>query len=63
MIADFFCIFLQFYAGLECVGHSFAYVAHFVFLIEDWIAALLLTKISQENYVPGYQFISNAAPT
>ncbi len=26
----FFCIF---FCGLECVGHSFAYVAHFVFLI------------------------------
>jgi hypothetical protein len=26
----FFCIFLL--GGLECVGHSFAYVAHFVFL-------------------------------
>jgi hypothetical protein len=25
----FFCIF---FGGLECVGHSLAYVAHFVFL-------------------------------
>ncbi len=23
---------LLFFGGLECVGHSFAYVAHFVFL-------------------------------
>jgi hypothetical protein len=23
--------------GLECVGHSFAYVAHFVFLRDVWI--------------------------
>ncbi len=31
----FFCIF---FGGLECVGHSFAYVAqHFVFLRDVWI--------------------------
>jgi hypothetical protein len=24
--------FVYFFGGLECVGHSFAYVAHFVFL-------------------------------
>ncbi len=29
-----FCIF---FGGLECVGHSFAYVAHFVFLRDVWI--------------------------
>ncbi len=23
--------------GLECVGHYFAYVAHFAFLRDDWI--------------------------
>jgi hypothetical protein len=26
-----------FFCGLECVGHSFAYVAHFVFLRDVWI--------------------------
>ncbi len=26
-----------FFGGLECVGHSFAYVAHFVFLGDVWI--------------------------
>jgi hypothetical protein len=26
-----------FFGGLECVGHSFAYVAHFVFLRDVWI--------------------------
>ncbi len=25
---------LYFFGGLECVGHSFAYVAYFVFLLE-----------------------------
>jgi hypothetical protein len=29
-----FCIF---FGGLECVGHSFAYVAHFVFLGDVWL--------------------------
>ncbi len=29
-----FCIFL---GGLQGVGHSFAYVAHFVFLRDVWI--------------------------
>jgi hypothetical protein len=31
---NIFCIF---FGGLECVGHSFAYVAHFVFLRDGWI--------------------------
>ncbi len=30
----FFCIL---FSGLECVGHSFAYVVHFVFLGDVWI--------------------------
>jgi hypothetical protein len=30
-------IFLYIFGGLECVGHSFAYVAHFVFLRDVWI--------------------------
>jgi hypothetical protein len=33
-------VFLYFlFDGLECVGHSFAYVAHFLFLIDVWIRA------------------------
>ncbi len=33
-----FCIFLYlFFGGLECVGHSFAYVAYFLFLRDVWI--------------------------
>ncbi len=31
----FFCIY--FFGGLECVGHSFAYVAHLWFLRDVWI--------------------------
>jgi hypothetical protein len=34
LVGRFFCIF---FAGLEYVGHSFAYVAHFVFLGDVWI--------------------------
>jgi hypothetical protein len=29
-----------FFVGLECVGHSFAYVAHFAFLGDIWIRTL-----------------------
>jgi hypothetical protein len=29
--------FLYLFGGLECVGHSFAYVGHFVFLRDVWI--------------------------
>jgi hypothetical protein len=28
----FFILFVYFFGGLECVGHSFAYVAHLSFL-------------------------------
>jgi hypothetical protein len=28
--------YFLFFAELECVGHSFAYVAHFVFLRDVW---------------------------
>jgi hypothetical protein len=29
--------FVYFFGGLECVGHSFAYVAHLLFLRDVWI--------------------------
>jgi hypothetical protein len=29
--------FLHFFGGMECVGHPYAYVAHFVFLRDVWI--------------------------
>jgi hypothetical protein len=31
--------FVYFFGGLQCVGHSFAYVAHFVFLRDIWNGA------------------------
>ncbi len=34
MKENLFCIF---FGGLECVGHSFDYVARFVFLRDVWI--------------------------
>jgi hypothetical protein len=36
-IDTFFLLFLNFFGRLECVGHSFTYVAHFVFLRDVWI--------------------------
>jgi hypothetical protein len=30
-------VFEYIFGGLECVGHSFAYVAHFVFLRDVWL--------------------------
>jgi len=33
---NFFNLFFIF-NGLECVGHSFAYVAHIIFLTDVWI--------------------------
>ncbi len=30
-------IFLHYFGGPECVGHSFAYVAHFYFIMDVWI--------------------------
>ncbi len=33
-IKEVFCVF---FGGLECVGLSFAYVAHFIFLGDVWI--------------------------
>ncbi len=32
-------LFVYFFGGLECVGHCFAYVAHFVFLRDAWFRA------------------------
>ncbi len=33
----YFFFFVYFFGGLECVGHSFAYVAHLWFLRDVWI--------------------------
>ncbi len=32
-----FHLFVNYFGGLECVGHSFAYVANFVILRDVWI--------------------------
>jgi hypothetical protein len=34
---NIFSFIFYIFGGLECVGHSFAYVAHFVFLRDVWI--------------------------
>jgi hypothetical protein len=53
MYVNFFCIF---FGGLECVGHSFAYVAHFVFLRDAWIrtqsAAVASKRATNSNPSP-----------
>jgi hypothetical protein len=36
-VSSFVLLFAYFFGGLECVGHSFAYVALFVFLRDVWI--------------------------
>jgi hypothetical protein len=38
------CIF---FGGLECVGHSFAYLAHLVFLRDVWIRTQRATVASR----------------
>jgi hypothetical protein len=37
MAEYFYFIFFVFFGGLECVGHSYAYVARFVVLRDVWI--------------------------
>jgi hypothetical protein len=41
---SFSCVF---FGGLECVGHSFAYVAHFVFLRDFWIRTQIAAVASR----------------
>ncbi len=48
LFCDFLLIFFEFFGGLECVVHSFAYVAHFVFLraaVESRCATNLATYL------------------
>jgi hypothetical protein len=37
LTSKIFFLFAYFLGGLECVGHSGAYVSHFLFLIDVWI--------------------------
>jgi hypothetical protein len=39
--------FIIIFCGLECVGHSFAYVAHFVFLGDVWIRTQIAAVASR----------------
>jgi hypothetical protein len=54
--------FIYFFGGLECVGHSIGYVAHFVFLRDVWIrtqrAAIASRRaINLATYVPTWPLI------
>jgi hypothetical protein len=59
------CILILF-CGLECVGQSFAYLAHFVFLRDVWIrtqraavASRRLTHLSQRYFIQKKQFVKS----
>jgi hypothetical protein len=41
--------FVYFFGGLECVGHSFAYVAQFVFLKYVWIRTQIAAAASSKQ--------------
>ncbi len=45
-------IFLCFFGGLQCVCHSFAYVAHFVFLRDVWIRAAVESRRAIPTHLP-----------
>ncbi len=46
--------FVYFFGGLECVGHSFAYVAHFVFLRDVWIRTQRAAVASRATHLPNH---------
>ncbi len=43
-------LFCRFFSGLECVGHSFAYVANFIFLRDVWIRTQWADVASRRAY-------------
>jgi hypothetical protein len=43
--------FVEIFRGLECVGHSCAYVAHFVFLKDVWIPVLQIRDVYPESMI------------
>ncbi len=45
-----YSLFFLFFGRLECVGHSFAYVAHFVFLGDVWIRTQRAVRSKQARY-------------
>ncbi len=52
-------VFCLFFGGLECVGHSIAYVARFIFLRDIWIrtqrAAIANRRATNiATHLPGY---------
>ncbi len=56
------------FGGLPCVGHSFAYVAHFVFLRDVWIrtqrAAVNRNKLARHQLShPSHSYLAIHLPT
>ncbi len=50
LIPFFKCFFVNFFGGLEFVGHSFAYVAHFVLMGDVWIRTQRACRSKQVRY-------------
>jgi hypothetical protein len=46
LLVFLFCIL---FGGLECIGHSFAYVGHFIFLRDGWIRTLRAAVASRRD--------------
>ncbi len=56
----YFYIFFIFFGGLECVGHSFVYVAHFVFL-RDVLIRTQRAAVASRRYQLSHSSPSNLA--
>jgi hypothetical protein len=54
-------IFLKFFGGQQCVGHTFAYVAHFVFFRDVWNRTQTYLKITL-RYRYRYKVPNNKVP-
>jgi hypothetical protein len=57
-LVETFVVLEYFYSGLQCVGHSFAYVTHLVFLRDVWIRTQRATVASRRatnlaTHLPG----------
>jgi hypothetical protein len=48
--------YLNFFSGLEYVGHSFAYVAQFAFLRDVWIQTQRAAVASKARYQLSHPF-------
>jgi hypothetical protein len=54
---------VYFFGGLECVGHSLAHVAHFVFLRDVWIRNPESCRSQQVRYQLSHPSLATHLPT